>query len=104
MCAPSKYYSYLQGGLPILAVAEQSSYLSKDVLYSEIGLCSDVGNGVQLTQNILQLYQDPETVQKNVRQCSETIHGKVCKGHRPEQVCRLVQERITHGQLRNCFS
>ena len=28
MCAPSKYYSYLQGGLPILAVAEQSSYLS----------------------------------------------------------------------------
>lgn len=26
MCAPSKYYSYLQGGLPILAIAEQSSY------------------------------------------------------------------------------
>ena len=64
MCAPSKYYSYLQGGLPILAVAEQSSYLSKDVLYSEIGLCSDVGNGVQLTQNILQLYQDPELCKK----------------------------------------
>lgn len=36
--------------------------------------------------------------------CSETIHGKVCKGHRLEQVCRLAQERITHGQLRNCFS
>ena len=56
MCAPSKYYSYLQGGLPILAVAEQSSYLSKEALHSEIGLCSDVGNGAQLAQNILQLY------------------------------------------------
>ena len=38
MCAPSKYYSYLQGGLPILAVAEQNSYLSKEALHSEIGL------------------------------------------------------------------
>ena len=52
----------------------------------------------------LAIVSEPGTVQKNVRQCSETIHGKVCKGHRPEQVCRLVQERITHGQLRNCFS
>ena len=59
MCAPSKYYSYLQGGLPILAVAEQNSYLSKEALHSEIGLCSDVGNGAQLAQNILQLYRNP---------------------------------------------
>ena len=64
MCAPSKYYSYLQGGLPILAIAEQSSYLSKEPLHSEIGLCSDVGNGVQLTQNILKLYRNLELCKK----------------------------------------
>ena len=63
-CAPSKYYSYLQGGLPILAVAEQDSYLSKEATHSEIGLFSDVGNGVQLTQNILQLYQNPKLCKK----------------------------------------
>lgn len=64
MCAPSKYYSYLQGGLPILAVAEQNSYLSREALHSEIGLLSDVGNGAQLTQNILQLHQNPELCEK----------------------------------------
>ena len=64
MCAPSKYYSYLQGGLPILSVAEQDSYLSKETLCSEIGLVSDVGNGAQLTRNILQLYRDPELCKK----------------------------------------
>lgn len=64
MCAPSKYYSYLQGGLPILVVAEQSSYLSQEALDFEIGLCSDVGNGKELTQNILQLYQNPELRKK----------------------------------------
>ena len=80
MCAPSKYYSYLQGGLPILAVAEQSSYLSKDVLYSEIGLCSDVGNGVQLTQNILQLYQDPELCKKMSGNAVRLYTEKYAKG------------------------
>lgn len=80
MCAPSKYYSYLQGGLPILAVAEQSSYLSKDVLYSEIGLCSDVGNGVQLTQNILQLYRDPELCKKMSDNAVRLYTEKYAKG------------------------
>lgn len=64
MCAPSKYYSYLQGGLPILAVAEQDSYLSKEAVHAGIGLFSDVGNGAQLARNILTLYQDPELCRK----------------------------------------
>ena len=80
MCAPSKYYSYLQGGLPILAVAEQSSYLSKEALYSEIGLCSDVGNGVQLTQNILQLYQNPELCKKMSGNAVRLYTEKYAKG------------------------
>lgn len=80
MCAPSKYYSYLQGGLPILAVAEQSSYLSKEALHSEIGLCSDVGNGVQLTQNILQLYQNPELGKKMSGNAVRLYTEKYAKG------------------------
>ena len=80
MCAPSKYYSYLQGGLPILTVAEQSSYLSKDVLYSEVGLCSNVGNGVQLTRNILQLYRDPELCKKMSGNAARLYTEKYAKG------------------------
>ena len=64
MCAPSKYYSYLQGGLPILAVAEQNSYLVEETLQFEFGLFSEVGDGAQLTRNILKLYQDPALCRK----------------------------------------
>ena len=64
MCAPSKYYSYLQGGLPILAVAERGSYLCEEALCCKIGLSSDVGDGEQLTRNILKLYHDPELCEK----------------------------------------
>lgn len=64
MCAPSKYYSYLQGGLPVLTVAEKESYLAKEAVHAGIGLFSDVGNGAQLARNILTLYQDPELCRK----------------------------------------
>ena len=58
MCAPSKYYSYLQGGLPILAVVEADSYIAAELRDKRIGLSSDVGDGEQLAQNILTLHSD----------------------------------------------
>ena len=64
MCAPSKYYSYLQGGLPVLVVAEEESYLQKEILQEEIGLFSAVGNGAQLAQNILTLAQESNLQRK----------------------------------------
>lgn len=79
-CAPSKYYSYLQGGLPILAVAEQDSYLSKEATRSEIGLFSDVGNGVQLTQNILKLYRNPELCKEMSDNAARLYTEKYAKG------------------------
>lgn len=58
MCAPSKYYSYLQARLPILAVVEEESYIAAELRDKRIGLSSDAGDGRQLTQNILTLYSD----------------------------------------------
>lgn len=37
MCAPSKFYSYLQGGKPVLAVVEEGSYLQEEVEREQIG-------------------------------------------------------------------
>lgn len=91
MCAPSKYYSYLQGGLPILAIAEQSSYLSKEALHSEIGLCSDVGNGVQLTQNILKLYRNPELCKKMLDNAVRLYTEKYARGIGLSKYAALVK-------------
>lgn len=56
MCAPSKYYSYLQGGLPIVAIVEQDSYIANEIFQNSIGFSSDIGDGMQLAKNILELY------------------------------------------------
>lgn len=58
MCAPSKYYSYLQARLPVLAVVEEESYIAAELREKRAGLSSDVGDGRQLAQNILTLYSD----------------------------------------------
>lgn len=64
MCAPSKYYSYLQGGLPVLAVVEEASYIAAELRREEIGLSSEPGDGARLAQNILALRQDAARCEK----------------------------------------
>lgn len=54
MCAPSKLYSYLQGGKPVLAVAEKGSYLHAEVEGRKIGRAVTLGDVSGLCDAILQ--------------------------------------------------
>ena len=44
MCAPSKFYSYLQGGKPVLAIVEEGSYLEKEVEDNKLGRAVTIGD------------------------------------------------------------
>ncbi len=44
MCAPSKFYSYLQGGKPVLAIVEEGSYLENEVELNQIGRAVHIGD------------------------------------------------------------
>ena len=59
-CAPSKYYSYLQGGMPVLAVVERESYLAKEVAREDIGRAVEIGNAESLRDAILFLAEHPD--------------------------------------------
>lgn len=54
-CAPSKYYSYLQGGKPVLAVVEPESYLAEEVMREQIGAAVPVGDGEALRDAIVSM-------------------------------------------------
>lgn len=79
MCAPSKYYSYLQGGLPVLTVAEKESYLAEESVRQAVGLFSETGDGAQLAQNILSLYQSPEMCEKMSKNALMLYTGRYAK-------------------------
>lgn len=57
-CAPSKYYSYLQGGCPIISIAEDDSYLAKEVQSEKIGFHVRNGDGAGLAAVIRELSHD----------------------------------------------
>lgn len=59
-CAPSKYYSYLQGGMPVLAVVERESYLAEEVSREAIGRAVEIGDSEALKDAILFLAEHPE--------------------------------------------
>jgi len=59
-CAPSKYYSYLQGGKPILAVVERESYLTDEIEREKIGYSVEIGDGNSLKNAIISLLEKPE--------------------------------------------
>lgn len=52
MCAPSKYYSYLQAGKPVLAVVEDGSYLQEEIRREDIGRAVCVGEAEGLADAI----------------------------------------------------
>ena len=59
-CAPSKYYSYLQGGMPVLAVVEKESYLAEEVSRENIGWAVEIGDSEALKNAILFLAEHPD--------------------------------------------
>lgn len=58
MCAPSKYYSYLLGGRPIIAVVEQDSYLAEEVERERIGFAIKIGDTEGLIKAITDMADD----------------------------------------------
>ena len=72
-CAPSKYYSYLQGGKPILAVVEKDSYLEKEVADADCGRAVMIGDSAGLRDHILELAEHPD-LQKRMAEHSGALY------------------------------
>ena len=58
-CAPSKYYSYLQGGRPVIVVAEKGSYLINEVEKEKIGHSVELGDATVLRDAIISMVENP---------------------------------------------
>lgn len=72
-CAPSKYYSYLQSGQPVLAIVEKDSYLAKEVQEEKIGYVIPNGESRLLSKAILNLYNNKEKC-KLMGECSRKLY------------------------------
>lgn len=64
MCAPSKYYSYLQGGKAVIAIVEQGSYLAEEVVKAHVGIFVHVGDSAALADQLNSLENNREELKE----------------------------------------
>lgn len=63
-CAPSKYYSCLLGGHPVVALVEEGSYLAEEVETERIGFHVANGDAESFCEKLSRMADDPEEVQR----------------------------------------
>ena len=91
-CAPSKYYSYLQGGMPVLAVVEKESYLAKEVAREAIGRAVEVGDSETLKDAILFLAEHPDERRTMADRALALYEGRYAYEVAMEQYKALVEK------------
>ena len=62
MCAPSKFYSYLQGGKPIIGIVERGSYIANEIEQRQIGKAIGIGDSEKLRRIISEMANSEEKV------------------------------------------
>ena len=75
-CAPSKYYSYLQGGHPVIAIVEKDSYLAQEVEQEKIGCFVEIGDSDRLAEMLLELQKDPGQIAQMGRAAERLYNEK----------------------------
>lgn len=76
LCAPSKFYSYLQGGKAVLTVAEDGSYLRRETEAEDIGRSCAVGDAQALAMAVRELYADRELCAAMGRRAEELYRSR----------------------------
>lgn len=74
-CAPSKYYSYLQGGKAVIAIVENDSYLADEVSKENVGIYVEIGDSKRLADVLISLQQNPAQVDE-MGQNAEKIYNE----------------------------
>ena len=94
LCCPSKTYSYMMQGIPLLAVMDEGDIVSD--IEAGAGCWVRNGEGERLAEKIRMLKDSPETVQTMRRVCRSLYEKKYTKEICTAQYVRLF--RMLLGQ------
>lgn len=92
MCAPSKYYSYLYSGKPIIAIMEKESYLFEEVVKRKIGYGIEIGDTDRLIEVICSMSKDSCGIQTMGKNAAEVYEQYYSVKHARDRYCRLIEE------------
>ena len=101
LCAPSKYYSYLQAGKAVLSVTESDSYLAEEITRERLGAAVSVGDVTALAAAIKDLKANREAYAEMCRRAANlyrTNYSKELGLKSYAAMCRAVLEETAEWQ------
>lgn len=94
MCAPSKYYTYLYAGRPILSVMEKDSYISREIMEEGIGFAVENGDSDGFVSALFRLLNDPETAGEMGRRARKLYVSRYCYGRAMEKYKEVIDRLL----------
>lgn len=97
-CAPSKYYSYLQGGKPILGIVEEGSYLEEEITKEKLGYVTYNQNSDLLVKHIKHMANNKSEcleIGKRVTQVYENNYDiEICLNKYVDEFYKAVERNV----------
>ena len=94
MCAPSKYYSYLQGGKVIVAVVEEGSYLAQEVEIEHIGYAVKIRDVDGLVRAIQSMVEDKSACVETGSRAARLYEEKYALEIGVGKYCQIIEEVV----------
>ena len=91
MCAPSKYYTYLYEGKPVISVMEKNSCISREVVKEKIGFAVENGDAAGLEEAVRYIQNHPEETRKMGERAGELYRRKYSYGLAMDKYKEVVE-------------
>lgn len=93
LCVPSKTYSYMQAGIPIIAIMDHSDIV-EDINQNNLGIAVENGESEKLAEYILKLKYNPELIIQMGKNSRKVFLEKYTKEKNTEKYISLIEKII----------
>lgn len=91
LAVPSKTYSYMMSGKPVIAIMGTNSDIARDLTDNNAGYAMQVGESSKLVSAIIELRDDKDKSEYMGENCRRVFLGKYTKEHCTQQYVNMMQ-------------
>lgn len=91
LAVPSKTYSYMMAGKPVIAIIGEESDIAKDLTENDAGYAMEAGESTKLVKSIKNLCDDKDKRVRMGKNCRNLFLEKYTKEHCTQQYVNMMQ-------------